>query len=53
MPMYHASSTAIISAEERVASKLVTHQLSVKEVLRSWYLCALSPRGGLKEQTAI
>lgn len=39
--------------EKRGASELVTHHLSVKEVLRSWYLYALSPRRGLKEQTAV
>lgn len=53
MSMYRASSTPIISVEKRAASEVVTHQLSVKEVLRSWYLYALSPRRGLKEQTAI
>lgn len=51
--MYHANSTALISGEKRTASELVTHRLPIKEILRSWYLYALSPRGGLKEQTAI
>lgn len=54
--MCHSSFTAIIFSsgeEKRAALVLVTGQLSIKKVLRSWYLCALSPRGGLKEKAAI